>query len=469
MTRKQENLMTLKHLLGMNEEKATLLITKQIKINAGKSEDENLCVDYLCEILSKTYESVTLSSIQDICDVEVIIGNRSPITSAPRKVYLSWDSDKFIISLNEVLAISGSLPPILLKLGTAFSCGAVITQTTEHGKIGRGERFPMVLEFKKYFGTNLNFLEEEIDLGLLHVAGLGATGNWFVDGLSLLNVKGKIKSYDDDNVSAGNTQRTRFLLSQVGMKKVFAYRELFFPRNKSLEFIPVAKRIQDAIIEAGQPFEKIVCCVDSRAARRDIQSYAPKYVFDCSTTDISELTLFFGRSSSDCACLSCLYFETTDEDARYKDIANVLGVDLSEVKSERIDSLAAIKISKNYPEFLASDLIGIPYDTFHKQLCGAGKLLPSKIDNESTVKNAVAPFCHISVIAGLMLAIEVTRRHHFGLEKKSEWNCWRINPWTVPQSKLSMVYFPIENCSFHLNSIKIANEIWKNSEQLLNL
>lgn len=465
MDKLTENLLTLKHILNIDEDKAILLLNKKIIVTSHSTSQGSAASNSLVQFLEKSFQCITQEIDHQVqYDLEIILGNHLPRTNHSQKIYIYWNDYSLNISSKNQGAIDGSLHPILLKLGMAYACGPIFCQLTEEKYLGLGEKNSIELNFLKYFDNDLSFLTTEIDVGLMHLAGLGATGTWLLEGCSLLNLKGEIKGYDEDVVSEGNTQRTPYRISQVGQKKVYAYQSIFSPLNQELKFTPIPNRIQKDVSKTNELINKLISCVDSRRARRNIQDLAPRYIFDCSTTDISAVTLFFSKLDSNQACLACLYYENIQENARTLDLASTLGIEVEEAKELNISQVTASKIVLSYPSFIPEEIIGIPYDTFYKQLCSQGKLRASKDNSSDTINETLAPLCHVSVIAGLLLAIEIARRHAIGLDKLTEWNYWPLSPWSEPQIKMATTLNVREQCTFHNSMIEMAQNIWKQKE-----
>lgn len=461
MNSENESIMTLKKHLGLDESQAKALLRTPISINAqGEFESSLNLRDFLIEMLGKTFSHVQLNSVNEDIGVEIIVGNQQSLSPCKNKIYLQWSDSTFHISTEPLLGFkSEALHSVLLRLGAAYVCGAVICHSLPTKRLGLGERYPIILKFKEMFGEDLSFLDSPSDLGILNVVGIGATGTWFLDAVELMNTSGSLITFDDDVVSEGNLQRTTFGKAQVGLNKVLAHQQSFLPYNDKLKVIPKARRFTSS---EGLS-EKIVSCIDSRGARRKIQDCAPRKTYDCSTTDISEVTIFFGDLHEEKPCLSCLYSEQSSEKGRLQDIASSLGVEYEEVLFERITPAAALKIKVKYPELNVKEIVGLAYDTFVKELCGQGKLQASNSDK--LLEDTLAPLCHVSAIAGIILAIETTRRHS-QVSAEAKWNYWKVNPWTSPIKSLQANLPVNDECAFHRWSLDPALAIWNKHDNL---
>jgi molybdopterin/thiamine biosynthesis adenylyltransferase len=453
MSALNESILSLRRNLGLSEERALELLSTKISVRKTGNSQLRVFEEFLLLMLKKTFLNVEeLPSGKNTPYTEVTIQHKDPLS--------------VFISFTETEARVGLIKPELNKcithsdpfqlLTAAYATGAVVVHSTEERIIKRGEKYPIILNWENLFGKDLSFIEQETEIGEHHLAGAGATGSWLLKTMEYMNLKGNLSVYDDDFVSAGNLQRTTFEKEDVNTPKVEAINKRFNPINKGLTFCPVQKRYaaSDAL------YENVITCVDSRIARRTIQDSMPMRTFDCSTTDISEVSLFFGGLSADQACLGCLYSENQSEEGMIEDIAGALGIPTSEVKKGTIDGLNAILIHNKYPEIVPKEIIGLAYETLAKALCGKGALKPS--DEVKLQDVNIAPLCHVSAVAGIFLAIEIKRRFHFKTTSNN-WNYWKINPWTTPTSKLQKCYEVQDKCLFHPTACELALKIWDRS------
>jgi len=128
-------------------------------------------------------------------------------------------------------------------------------------------------------------------------------------------------------------------------------------------------------VERQGPQQVAIVTVDSRRARRSIQSEVPGHVIDASTTDIRAVVVHSHKQPTSHACLSCIYRHVPDENTREQAIAEGLGIDVSTVKESLISAAAAAKIARLNPEVVASAIEGTAYDSLFKALCAEQALL----------------------------------------------------------------------------------------------
>lgn len=453
-----ESILSLKRNLGLTEDEAKELLDIPVTIKITNRHEFKFLERFLILMLSKTFNNVTVTKSE-------IKSNFIEVT-----VESITRSSVFICNNDNVTEISLEVPrrtshlalhPAFQLLTAAYATGAVVVQSTKEKKIGRGERYPITLNWKKMFGEDLSFLDQETYLGDFNVAGLGATGTWLVKAFEHMNLTGNIYGFDDDHVSKGNLQRTTYSECDVEKYKAIALEDSFAPINQKLKFIPINSKFPNSC----SLHENVSTCVDSRVARRNIQDEMPYRTFDCSTTDISEVSLFFGELHKDKACLGCLYYKENFEEATLIDMSSALGVPIELLRIGHINEASSELIKQKYPDIDCKEIIGIPYDSFVKELCGQGKLAPSDEINLEDVN--IAPLCHVSAIAGIFLAIEIKRRFHLNF-KSVEWNYWKINPWTTPRMRNKVILPVNHKCSFHKNEIDTAIMIWNKSKVIIS-
>jgi hypothetical protein len=224
--------------------------------------------------------------------------------------------------------------------------------------------------------------------------------------------------------------------------------------------VPRQARLQDLQEKSSDPWlQRLIVAVDSRRARRALQSEFPGEVFDSSTTDIREIVIHYHRQPTANACLSCIYMPDEDEMTREQHIAEHLGVDVDEVHTERISEASAITIANRFPKLSADTLVGMAYDTLFKQLCAESALLTP------TGRTVIAPFAFVSVLAGAFLALEVARRLHSEEGQRDEFNYWRVSAWSPPLSRRKILRPKETECKFCGDQIfsSVNRQLWSHS------
>jgi hypothetical protein len=106
-----------------------------------------------------------------------------------------------------------------------------------------------------------------------------------------------------------------------------------------------------------------------------------------------------------------------------------LGVGTAAVRSNFVSASAALEIARKYPQLDPARLEGLAYDSLFKELCGKGEL------KSSTAERVLAPFGFVSVLAGLLLAVEIAIRMS-PPPAQSGYNYWRVSPWGAPNVRM---------------------------------
>lgn len=217
----------------------------------------------------------------------------------------------------------------------------------------------------------------------------------------------------------------------------------FFP---NLRLVPRPCRLQ-ALDErsSGAWLPRLIVAVDSRRARRALQTEFPGEVFDASTTDIREVVVHYHRQPTDCACLSCIYASDSAEFLREAHIAEHLGVSVEKVRSERITVATAVQIQARFPQLQVDGLVGLAYDSLFRSLCGEGVL------KSITQREQTAPFAFVSCLAGVMLAFELVRRLSHSVSERN-FNYWSISAWHPPLAQRRRLRPRKADCAFCSNS-----------------
>jgi molybdopterin/thiamine biosynthesis adenylyltransferase len=454
LTAKQENELTLSHLLGIEQAAAEKLLDLEVFLNVGELPVAKRLGEEISKVLSRTISRVTLTPEKPT--VEIVVGKKETITDA-EKLYVNFVDGEFHIG-NDFLGFDERpvVHPLLILIVACYVSASALRKALHADKISGDDE--IILNFKKLFDYDLDQLSSKVDVGKMHLAGGGAVGNAFLYGLSLLNVKGKLVVADFDSVSDGNLNRCIwFSHDDIGKNKATVLKEKaqkFFPE---LEIIDFPRTLSESEEKKEDPkwLSRLIVAVDSRRVRRVLQNEVPGEVFDASTTGVEEIVFHFHkRPLADTACLSCVYYLEPVEMAHEKHIAESLGVTVEEVKSGKVSKEAAEKIVQKYPTLKTENLIDLSYDTLFKELCGQ---FQSELAEGEQV---LAPFAFVSILAGAILALET-----FFRIKVSEhrYNYWRISPWHNPLAQLKRNERPNPKCDFCTSTVKsdTANRIWK--------
>lgn len=427
ITARHENARTLAAALGLAEEAAVERLDAFVLLTVAPGEGR--LATRVRDLLRRTLANVDLEAAGRVPAVEVVVGRARRRTSA-RVVGVGVRDYDIEIREGEVTAAAAPCAhPVVEVLAACYAAAAVVHLSVQAADIPL--RLPIEMDVAEILGADVGCLHRPVDLGVAYMAGAGAIGNGLLLGLSTMDVRGELHVCDPDSVSDGNLNRcVWFTADDVGALKAERLVAVAQPHLPRLQLVPhtcVLKKVP-AARDGGAWLEKLIVAVDSRRARRSLQTELPHRVFDASTTGIREVVLHFNRLPAERACLSCIYHETRDEAAHERHVAESLGVSLAEVQSGFVTDVAARAIVRLYPNLVPEMLIGLAYDSLFKQLCGQGAL---KTDADRQV---LAPFAFVSTLAGVLLAVELARRAG-DRATESPFNYWRLSPWARPSER----------------------------------
>jgi hypothetical protein len=457
---RNENARTLAAALGIGQEQATKLLSAAVAITYDESDGVAAqFAEHVIRLVSRTVDTVIANGVAHTEPVvaELVIGSASPRFKA-ECLFAGFGRNEVVIGPSPNACNESSIHPVGLLLGACYAVGAILKKVF-------GEQLPfpsadvLRINLEQFLGDDLSLIEDPIFFDEAYLAGAGAIGNGFLYGLSQFKVEGILHIVDDDDVTAGNLQRCVFFTDDDILRpKVEQLCSRIKDALPGVQAIPHKMRLQDVPARKSRPswLKRLIVGVDSPRARRSLQSEIPGEVFDASTTEINEVVLHFHRQPTDLACMSCIYYESPQEFAHERQVAEVLGVGVEEVKQERISSASAKKIHQRYAHTAIVEFEGLAYDTLFKRLCSTGQL------TNSEGRRVLAPFAFVSVLAGTLLAIEFACRiQNLG---RTFFNVWHISPWTNPVWRRRHLLPKKPECEFCGNPIlaRIAKEIWSN-------
>jgi hypothetical protein len=454
----QENAHSLAAALGIDTEHAEQLLKAGALVTADESEP--LCVrlgGHVSELLVRTLQSAGADVDPKDATVEVVIGQVAPRSAAPR-IWVSADGDAACIGRQRPNS-PGVRPvhPAVLIVVACYTAAAVL-RLAIGDRLPLPSRDPLVLDLQA-LGVTADLISRRIDLGRAYLAGAGAVGNGYLWALRWFDVHGQLDIVDFDVVKAGNLNRQLwFLETDVNLPKAKRLAARAQPSFPHLRLVPRVGRLQDLPEKRTDPrwLRRLVVGVDSRRARRSLQSEIPGEVFDASTTDIREIILHFNKQPSSRACLGCIYLPDESEAGRMRDIAGALGVTIEDVQNGVINPTAAKTILARYPDrgLTAATLEGEAYESLFKALCAKAAL---RTEGDRQV---FAPFAFVSVLAGVLLAIETVRRV---AGEAPPFNYWRISPWLPFTPKLQRQIPPSPACPVCGEPLfrKFAQQLWE--------
>jgi E1 N-terminal domain/ThiF family len=460
MNRLKENAATLASLLGISDEKATILLDGKISILVDPSDSTGMAVaDELAKLLLRTVNSAVVNPANQSGTTEVVVGAVSGTTLNPVRVVVTQNEIRIGQSFGPE-ECSVEVASIIPLVAACYSSGMAL-------KAAFGKEFTlpgpsildgMVIQISDIMGENQSWTETTFELADTYLAGAGAIGNGFIYGLSHFRPAGSLTIVDSDVVSDGNMNRCiLFRNEDIGSPKasrLAANAQPLFPgcilKSEEITIQCLGKCKHDS-----NWLHRLIVGVDSRRVRRSLQGEIPGEVFDASSTGVAECVIHHHKQPTEFACLACIYYEAPDELARERHIAETLGVDIEAVKQHYVTREAAIRIATKYPEISAEELVSQSYDTLFKALCGEDKL------KNTNNRQVLAPFAFVSVLAGVWLAIEMARRLALVSDDRRI-NYFRFSPWTPPVPELWQLRLRNAECEFCRQPalLRTAQQMW---------
>jgi molybdopterin/thiamine biosynthesis adenylyltransferase len=251
----------------------------------------------------------------------------------------------------------------------------------------------------------------DVDLGELHVAGLGAIGNGFIWALARLPVlKGAIHLIDPETLDLSNLQR--YVLSRrkdIGKPKVTLMAKQL--KRATLDVHPYSKswsEFYEGLLD--RRLERVVTALDTAQDRIGVQTSLPRRILNSWTRQEN-----FGVSAhaflGDGACLACLYMPTGTRKNEDEIVAEALRLtdQLMRVRTlmysnQPIDQPLLQMVSERWQVPLAElqPFADLPIRQFYQDAVCGGALL--KIGSDLAGQAVPVPMAHQSCLAGIVLA-----------------------------------------------------------------
>lgn len=450
-TARQENARTLAAAIGCSEAEVEHLLDATVLITCAPGG--NRLADYIQALLMRTLSNVR-RELDGAPTVELVVGPAAPRSVAP---VIGVGVDGYQLEVRDrTIALGTTARPVVQLVAACYAAAAAV-----HIAIGAELpvplRLPIVIDLERLYGAAIALLDERIEIGHCFMAGAGAIGNAVLAGFSTLDIHGELHICDPDDASDGNLNRCWwFDLADIDGPKAERLVLRAQPSMPNLRLVPHVATLRDAIMATDEePVKTLIVGVDSRRARRSLQNEMPHRVFDASTSGITEFVLHFNTIPSDRACMSCIYYEAADEAAHEAHVAEALGVSVADVRENFVSESAAQSIARTYPHLDPAALKGLAYDSLFKELCGKGQL------KTSTADRVLAPFGFVSVLAGVMLAIEIAIRAGTN-HAMPDYNYWRLSPWGAPIDRMREQRARRPGCEFCGNETlqSVVKKLW---------
>jgi len=453
MDKRTENALTIAAMLGLEPDEALVLLRKSIEVVNPKNSRSAGLPERTFALLSRTFDDVRFVESPTGCaDLVVCWG-----TSAGSATALVVTSNGLELRIGPNLAGDFTASAFSVgqqTIGASFVAGAAIRKLLPD--ISDNLEWPMAVALGPFAmppaeGANL------IDIGHTYLIGAGAVGNGFVWSLEHDRLTGDLTIMDKDVVKEGNLQRNILNsegdLNEFKVKPLARYLQTSQPH---LRVHPKPERTETAFKASSNALriERLISAVDSPRARRALQTWLPREIFDASTSGIQEVIFHHNAHPLDYACLECVYPFSKDERAHERHVAEALGVPIEALSEGIISDRRSELIAGRYPDYPRDQIVGEAYDSLFKTLCGAGKLPVSE------GQRVLAPLAFVSVLAGAVLAVQFQRR--LSIDAAPNFNFWRLSPWWPPRVSLQRQLPKNQACRFCSDPINAnaMKEFW---------
>lgn len=418
-------------ILGVGEEEATNRLDCAVLVTTNDNQSN---VDWAAEIVAMLERTVIATADSGVeTQLELIVGDARPRASC-RKLYAGIDSLGATVAIDPVERKRGDAHPLFAMAAACTVAASVLSVLLDHPALPKAS-FPLSFDFTQ-LGIPSAALGQQIDIGDSVLIGAGAIAHGFLRALRHLRVHGKLQVVDPKTVGEGILNRCLYLEpDDVGLNKAEILVARAQKEFRDLELTSSVEVFRDYVKQNGAPATAIVT-VDSRRARRSIQSELPGRVLDASTTNVKAVVVHSHRQPNRHACLACIYRHVPDEYARERAIADGLGVSLETVQSGFISAGAAVCISGKYPQIDPAAIINTAFDSLFRQLCAEQALVTPE------GRQVLAPFAFVSNLAGALLVIEFLRSEA-GLATT---NYWQVDPWRPPIGQTRRLRTRIPEC-----------------------
>ncbi|GAB3832955.1 E2 ligase fold family C protein [Pontibacter rugosus] len=383
--------------------------------------------------LSSNLDSVksTLEALAQSINPQVAFGNSGTVTVCivVGKTKVSYNVPTFYLGSDNWITKFSDSEPVLsggsdnsLAAGAAACIGAanvfryVFKDYLPNSSLDTTLSMSLV-DYRLNAADPVNPDVRKINIGNVHLVGLGAVGNGFVWALRKSPyLEGNVTGVDGESIDLSNLQR--YILTDqdsVDCKKTEVVKNSFCSTGLNIAYHPE---------HWGEYLEQ--CCdltldtvavgVDSAKDRILVQASLPKIIFNA-WTQTNDLGVSRHIDFIKEPCLACMYLPTEEKQSQSQEIAQNLGLidvegeglirqylalnlPVDQVLIERIASAKGISVE------LLKPYIGYQVQAFYSQVVCGGMLM--SFSNDTTAPNNVeVPLAFQSAMAGIMLAAEV--------------------------------------------------------------
>lgn len=435
MTAREESAKMLSSLMGIEQDEAAERLDRKVLITVSRHPSAVSLASEVSLLLERT---VVITDDPRQAHLELVIGDIDPQTAGPKR-YVTVDAISMIVGSAPVGRSSMEAHPLVVMVYATAVAAAVLRVVVGDGALPEGPD-PLVVKASQLGLPELTALVP-LDLTGVVLVGAGAVGHGFIRALRTVPVIGELVVLDPKTVGVGNLNRCLYLQpGDEGRDKAPALAERAASDFPTLQLTPMVVEFRQ-YADMVEKIDTVIVTVDSRRARRGIQEYAPRRVFDASTTDVTAVVTHAHEQPTDGACLACIYRHIPDEHARERSIADGLGIDLDTIRRGFIDDEAATRILKAHPGLEKADLIGRAFDSLFRQLCATQALTTTQ------GRQVLTPFAFVSSLAGALIVVEMLRR----AAGVTDTNYWQVDPWLGPLARLRKYRSRMPDCTFCSN------------------
>jgi hypothetical protein len=394
------------------------------------------------DLLERPLAQLSEGAVEWTCprSVDVALGIGAPPTARARHQVTACFNG-FEASLDLPLG-SGDVPgPFGALLAACYGTAQVFAHAVRLAGGGRPPIAPFRLSLLDYDsrGTNLA-LPEEIDLGEVHLVGVGAVGSAAVYSLGHLpRLRGTLYPIDNDHVDERNLNRYVLMRRcDVGRMKADVARDAL--AHTGLAVLPKAATFEAFRKEWLGPIDLLLTPVDSEAGRRKLASHLPRSVLNAATGN-STVTVSRHGFADGKACLSCLYLPRQEDMTTEKRIALDVGLSVREVE-ELLSTNAPVSAEvtrrierhRGVPDGSYASHVGKSHiqSLYQQAVCGAAPVTAAG----GTI---VSPLSFISATAGVMLAAELVKFRSPALMRYALDNYFRVDTLAAPNPAFRQV------------------------------
>lgn len=432
MTARDESAKMLASLMGIEPDEAAERLDRKVLITVS---GQPAAAGLAAEVTLLLERTVAITDDAGAAQLELVVGDAIPRATCPRR-YASADAVSMIVGSAPVSRGTAPAHPLVIMIYATAVAAAVLRAVAGDGPLPQGPD-PLEVKACQLGLPDLTDLSP-LDLTEAVLVGAGAVAHGFVRALRTVPVTGELVVLDPKTVGVGNLNRCLYLQPEdEGRDKAEALAARAADDFPDLLLTPKVAEFKD-YAEDIERVDTVIVTVDSRRARRGIQEYAPRRVFDASTTDVKAVVMHAHEQPADGACLACIYRHIPDEQARERSIADGLGIDLEMIGRGFIDDEAATRILEAHPGLDKAELIGKAFDSLFRQLCATQALTSTE------GRQVLTPFAFVSSLAGALIVVEMLRR----AAGVTDANYWQVDPWLGPLARLRKHRSRTPDCTF---------------------